>query len=168
MCVCVCVCAHVFVCVQVCVCVCACVCVCVCVCVCTCVFVCACVCMCCTHWQIRLYFSLISDCSFLVLMGHNCCVCVADFRCDICGKSYSMRKSLTEHKRSHTSERPYKCSVCGKTYAKSGKFAQHKRTHTGEKRYKVCTSTSTAGSKFDSLISVILFSILQLECACLH
>merc|ERR1712212_1224671 len=59
--------------------------------------------------------------------------------CTICHKSFSVKENLSVHLRIHTQERPYPCTVCHRSFEHSGKLHRHMRTHTGEKPY-VCTS----------------------------
>jgi uncharacterized Zn-finger protein len=55
------------------------------------------------------------------------CVCKLLFRlnplkpykCDICGKGFSVNSSLQIHTRIHTGDKHYKCDICGKGFSNS-------------------------------------------------
>ncbi|CAI9717145.1 ---NA--- [Octopus vulgaris] len=58
--------------------------------------------------------------------------------CDICGKSFSERNDLSNHKCTHTreyTENPYRCDICGKSFSEKSNLTKHKHTLTGEKPY---------------------------------
>lgn len=50
--------------------------------------------------------------------------------CDVCGRMFSTRRNVEDHKRIHTGERPYVCNVCGKTFKQKASLFVHNRTHT--------------------------------------
>jgi len=57
-------------------------------------------------------------------------------KCDQCDYSTTNSGHLTNHKRTHTGEKPFECDDCDKSFAQSGILTRHKRTHTGEKPFE--------------------------------
>ncbi|KAL5233272.1 hypothetical protein ACI65C_000682 [Semiaphis heraclei] len=55
--------------------------------------------------------------------------------CNICGRSFSTKKTLISHYRTHTGERPYACNICDRSFSLNGNLVTHYRTHTGERPY---------------------------------
>ena len=56
--------------------------------------------------------------------------------CETCPKTFKTKDELIRHTRSHTGEKPYECDICHQRFAQSGARNNHKKTHTGEKPFQ--------------------------------
>lgn len=50
-----------------------------------------------------------------------------DFKCEVCGKSYQLRSSLTRHLKTHNPVPGFVCHVCRKGYYNKWELARHFR-----------------------------------------
>ena len=55
-------------------------------------------------------------------------------KCDVCGKGFSDKSQLNDHKNIHTGEKPYKCKYCSYCSSSKGTWAMHQRSHFGQGR----------------------------------
>ena len=47
------------------------------------------------------------------------------YRCDDCGREYSLRQSWVYHRLTHSSDRPFQCDVCSRQFRVIGQLRQH-------------------------------------------
>ncbi|XP_064628264.1 zinc finger protein 768-like isoform X11 [Lineus longissimus] len=64
---------------------------------------------------------------------------VTPHKCLLCSAYLSNAGNLTVHMRRHTGIRPWTCPICGKSFTRKHTLVQHKLTHTGEKRSFSCS-----------------------------
>uniref|UniRef100_A0A452UZR4 Zinc finger protein 307 n=1 Tax=Ursus maritimus TaxID=29073 RepID=A0A452UZR4_URSMA len=55
------------------------------------------------------------------------------YKCNECERSFTRNRSLTEHQKIHTGEKPYQCDTCGKGFTRTSYLVQHQRSHVGKK-----------------------------------
>ncbi|KAL6092238.1 hypothetical protein STEG23_026766 [Scotinomys teguina] len=55
------------------------------------------------------------------------------YQCHECERSFTQNRSLIEHKKIHTGEKPYQCDTCGKGFTRTSYLVQHQRSHVGKK-----------------------------------
>uniref|UniRef100_A0A3P8UJ74 Zinc finger protein 335 n=1 Tax=Cynoglossus semilaevis TaxID=244447 RepID=A0A3P8UJ74_CYNSE len=64
---------------------------------------------------------------------------VLEFPCPVCTRVYPMQKRLTQHMKTHSSEKPHMCDKCGKSFKKRYTFKVHLLTHIqslGDSKFK--------------------------------
>ena len=64
---------------------------------------------------------------------------VASNICQICYKSFSLKRALKQHRHIHEESLRFPCLLCKNTFSAAGSLKRHKLVHTGEKPHQ-CTS----------------------------
>ncbi|KAM8829374.1 zinc finger protein 335 isoform 2-T2 [Synchiropus picturatus] len=63
----------------------------------------------------------------------------SEFPCPLCSRVYPVQKRLTQHMKSHSTEKPHMCDKCGKSFKKRYTFKMHLLTHIqtiGDSKFK--------------------------------
>ncbi|XP_072801581.1 zinc finger protein with KRAB and SCAN domains 4 isoform X2 [Vicugna pacos] len=55
------------------------------------------------------------------------------YKCNECERIFTRNRSLIEHQKIHTGEKPYQCDACGKGFTRTSYLVQHQRSHVGKK-----------------------------------
>ncbi|XP_069473366.1 zinc finger protein 777-like isoform X2 [Ambystoma mexicanum] len=72
------------------------------------------------------------------------------FACTQCNKSYSLKRQLLRHMKTHTAVSGYSCALCWKSFFQETQLLKHYKTHTGEKPH-VCPLCHKRFSRKDIL-----------------
>lgn len=60
---------------------------------------------------------------------------IKNFSCDICKSLFTRRSHLSIHMRIHENSKPYICEICSRGFRKSGDLARHRRIHFSDRNY---------------------------------
>jgi len=74
----------------------------------------------------------------------------SDFKCADCGRKFTRKYYLDEHRCTHSNERRYLCILCGSRWRTSSSLKAHIRMHTDERRYH-CDQCEKRFRKLSSL-----------------
>ncbi|XP_036888999.1 zinc finger protein with KRAB and SCAN domains 4-like [Sturnira hondurensis] len=55
------------------------------------------------------------------------------YKCCECERSFTRNRSLIEHQKIHTGEKPHECDACGKGFTRTSYLVQHQRSHIAKK-----------------------------------
>uniref|UniRef100_A0A3B4F4S4 C2H2-type domain-containing protein n=1 Tax=Pundamilia nyererei TaxID=303518 RepID=A0A3B4F4S4_9CICH len=72
------------------------------------------------------------------------------FRCDLCGKTFSYRRSLKVHQRRHTGDKMNYCKECGSGFPTSSALKKHELYHSGVKDH-LCDQCGSSFTTADHL-----------------
>ncbi|XP_017545657.1 hypermethylated in cancer 1 like isoform X2 [Pygocentrus nattereri] len=70
------------------------------------------------------------------LKSHKELDALRPFPCNICGKMFTQRGTMTRHMRSHLGLKPFACEECGMRFTRQYRLTEHMRVHSGEKPYE--------------------------------
>jgi len=72
------------------------------------------------------------------------------FVCEVCGRSFSLKTSLQEHKRTHTGDKPFECSVCHRFFRARSTRDRHQASHSSDRPFR-CSFCVKAFTRKDVL-----------------
>ena len=75
--------------------------------------------------------------------------------CDVCGRGFTEKATMVNHRRIHTGDKPFECKVCKATFACNRTLIYHMRIHTGEKPFQ-CTKCDKSFSRSSFLKSHLI------------
>lgn len=61
---------------------------------------------------------------------------VKEFKCEVCGREFTLQANMKRHMLIHTSVRPYQCHICFKTFVQKQTLKTHMIVHSPVKPFK--------------------------------
>lgn len=79
-------------------------------------------------------------------------------------EAFPRSQDLTNHRRTHTGERPYKCLICDKSFSRSNKLSQHTRWVTWDissqiKKYQIIFRSLLESTQANALTNVYIANV---------
>lgn len=100
------------------------------------------------------------------LLDHSYCITGSKTElCHLCNKKFT---KLQEHYRTHTGEKPYKCEKCGREFSIRGSLKRHYTVHTGEKRHQCNICFKRLSTKRSLSNHILLHEKRLYECHTCH
>jgi len=84
------------------------------------------------EWKLCSICGTMSRALHLHMRLHQC----RSFECTECGRQFSRKDYLVEHRRSHSEERPFLCGKCGRSFQRSNNLRAHLQTHLDERPFQ--------------------------------
>lgn len=66
----------------------------------------------------------------------HCLQGVKEFKCEVCGREFTLHANMKRHMLIHTSVRPYQCHICFKTFVQKQTLKTHMIVHSPVKPFK--------------------------------
>ncbi|KAJ9600479.1 hypothetical protein L9F63_009249 [Diploptera punctata] len=77
----------------------------------------------------------------------------------VCGRSFTLKKDLSDHARIHNNEKPFKCSFCDKLFSRNTDLNRHSRIHNREKMFR-CSECHKCSLVKDALTVHLMFTTI--------
>lgn len=72
---------------------------------------------------------------------------VKEFKCEVCGREFTLQANMKRHMLIHTSVRPYQCHICFKTFVQKQTLKTHMIVHSPVKPFKCKVPGALAGGR---------------------
>lgn len=75
-----------------------------------------------------------------------------EFKCEVCGREFTLQANMKRHMLIHTSVRPYQCHICFKTFVQKQTLKTHMIVHSPVKPFKCKVGLGGEGAKAPYLV----------------
>uniref|UniRef100_A0A2K5N5F8 Zinc finger protein 710 n=1 Tax=Cercocebus atys TaxID=9531 RepID=A0A2K5N5F8_CERAT len=76
---------------------------------------------------------------------------VKEFKCEVCGREFTLQANMKRHMLIHTSVRPYQCHICFKTFVQKQTLKTHMIVHSPVKPFKC----KVCGKSFNRMYNLL-------------